>query len=315
MAYKVFVDGQEGTTGLKINERLEGRKDITILHIDPEKRKDPAERNRLLNGADIAFLCLPDTAAVESASLVVNENTRIIDASTAHRTDPGWAYGLPELSPAHRERIRLSRRVSVPGCYATGFNAILYPLVKSGVVPPDYPVTCHALSGYSGGGKKLIEKYEGPGADRKALESPGFYSLSLRHKHIPEMQKVSGLSQAPLFTPIVGDYYNGMTVAVPLYPGLLKEKKSAVEIHGFLSEYYSRQRFIKVMPFDSDAGLDNGFMFATACNGTNMLELFVFGGSDHLLLVSRLDNLGKGASGAAIQNMNLVLGLDEGAGL
>lgn len=315
MAHKVFVDGQEGTTGLKINERLEGRSDITVLHIDPERRKDPEERRRLLNEADIAFLCLPDPAAAESVSLVDNPATCIIDASTAHRTDPGWAYGLPELSPAHRERIGGSKRISVPGCYATGFNIILHPLVANGIVPPDYPVTCHAVSGYSGGGKKLIEKYEAGGGGKKAPESPSFYSLALKHKHIPEMQKVGGLSRAPLFTPIVSNYYNGMTVAVPLYPGLFPKKISAVEIHAFLSEYYKGQRFIKVMPFDSDGGLDSGYMSATACNGTNMLELFVFGNSDHLLLISRLDNLGKGASGAAVQNMNIALGLDEGTGL
>ena len=315
MAYKIFVDGQEGTTGLKINERLEKRSDIVMLQIDPEKRKDPEERSRLLNEADVAFLCLPDQAAIESVSLVKNDRTRIIDASTAHRTNPDWAYGFPELSRSHREKIAGSRRVSVPGCYATGFNAILYPLVSSGIVPPDYPVTCHAVSGYSGGGKKLIDKYEGGKADKKSIESPAFYSLGLKHKHIPEMLKVSGLSRAPLFTPIVSGFYQGMTVAVPLYPQLLTKSFSVEGIYNFFAEYYEGLRFIRVIPPNAEGYLDNGYLPATGCNGTNMLELFVFGSSDHLLLISRLDNLGKGASGAAVQNMNIMLGLDEGEGL
>jgi N-acetyl-gamma-glutamyl-phosphate reductase len=315
MAHKIFVDGQEGTTGLKINERLEKRDDIIMLHIDPEKRKDPQERARLLNEADIAFLCLPDQAALESVSLVKNGKTRVIDASTAHRTDPAWAYGLPELSPAHRDKITHSGRVSVPGCYATGFNTIMYPLVSGGIVPADYPATCHAVSGYSGGGKKLIERYEGGKVGKKLLESPVFYAFGLKHKHIPEMQKISGLDHAPLFSPIVGGYYQGMTVAVPLYSRLLAKSISKEGIHDFLAEHYAGQRFIKVMPIGAENDLDGGYLPANACNGTNMLELFVFGSSDHILLIARLDNLGKGASGAAVQNMNIMLGLDEGAGL
>ena len=315
VAYNVFVDGQEGTTGLKINERLEKRDDIIMLHIDPEKRKDPKERSKLLNEADIAFLCLPDQAAMESVSLVKNNTTRIIDASTAHRTNPAWAYGLPELSRAHREKIISSKRVSVPGCYATGFNAIMYPLVSSGIVPTDYPVTCHAISGYSGGGKKLIEKFEGGTGDKKGIESPLFYAFSLKHKHIPEMQKISGLNCAPLFSPIVSGFYQGMTVAIPLYTKLLAKSFSKEGLHEFFAEHYAGQRFIKVMPLDAENILDGGYLTATACNETNILELFVFGNSDHILLVSRLDNLGKGASGAAVQNMNIMLGLDEGTGV
>lgn len=315
MAFKVFVDGQEGTTGLKINERLGKRDDIIMLYIDPEKRKDTAERSRLLNEADIAFLCLPDQAAIESAALIKNNRTRVIDASTAHRINPDWAYGLPELSSKHRNNIINSKRVSVPGCYATGFNTLLYPLISGGIVPADYPITCNAVSGYSGGGKKLIEKYEGEGIDKKSIESPCFYSFALKHKHVPEMHKISGLNEAPLFTPIVSSYYQGMTVAVPLYSKLLSKKVTAAEVQGFLSEYYMGSRFIKVIPFDSEAFLDNGYLFATGCNGTNMLEIFVFGNSDHILLAARLDNLGKGASGAAVQNMNIMLGLDEGKGL
>lgn len=315
MAYKIFVDGQEGTTGLKINERLEKRDDIIMLHIDPEKRKDSEERGKLLNEADVAFLCLPDQAAMESAALVKNDRTRIIDASTAHRTNPDWAYGFPELSRSHREKIIGSKRVSVPGCYATGFNAIMYPLVSSGIVPPDYPVTCHGISGYSGGGKKLIEKYESGKTDKKSIESPVFYSLGLKHKHIPEMLKVSGLSKAPLFTPIVSGYYQGMTVAIPLYMQMLTNSFTVEGIHDFFAEYYEGQRFIRVIPGDAESYLDNGYLPATACNSSNMLEIFIFGNSDHVLLIARLDNLGKGASGAAVQNMNIMLGFDEGAGL
>ena len=315
MVYKVFVDGQEGTTGLKINERLDKRDDIRILYIDPDKRKEPLERSKLLNEADIVILCLPETAARESVSFVNNLKTRILDASTSHRTDSNWAYGLPELSPAHRESIRTSMRVSIPGCFATGFNLLLYPLVKEGIVPKDYPVTCHSISGYSGGGKKLISQYEAAGQVNKELASPRFYSLDLRHKHLPEMQKISGLASAPIFTPIVGNFYQGMTVAIPLYSRLLPGKQKAEEVRDFFVSYYQNQRFVNVLPFESDNYLGNGYMGATACNGTNLAELFIFGNDDNILLAARFDNLGKGASGAAIQNMNIMLGLDEGIGL
>lgn len=315
MTYKVFVDGQEGTTGLQINERLQKRSDMELLKINPEKRKDTMERKRLLNEADIVFLCLPDDAAKESVSLVENDRTRIIDASTAHRTNESWAYGMPELSPFHRDRIRESKRVSVPGCYATGFNMLLYPLIKEGIVPKDYPATCHAVSGYSGGGKKLIARYEAADPSDESMKSPVFYALGLKHKHIPEMHKYSGLMQPPLFTPIVGPYYKGMTVAIPLYSCLLPGKNSAASVCEFLSAYYEGQHFIKVFPFGSEGGLVNGFLNATGCNGTNVLEVFVAGGDEHILLTARLDNLGKGASGAAVQCMNIMLGLDEAAGL
>ena len=230
MLKKVFVDGQEGTTGLQIHERLQARKDIEILKIDPEKRKDPKERKKLINEADIVFLCLPDEAARESVSLVENNNTRIIDASTAHRTNDSWAYGLPELSPAHREKIRNSSRVSVPGCHATGFNVLMYPLIKEGLVQKDYPVTCHSVTGYSGGGKKRIAEYDAAGVSDESMKSPRFYALSLKHKHLPEMQKISGLAKPPLFTPIIGANYKGMTVAIPLYSSLLPKKSSAESI-------------------------------------------------------------------------------------
>lgn len=315
MKYKIFVDGQEGTTGLKIHERLENRPDIQLLKIDAGKKKDPSERSRLLNEADIAFLCLPDTASRESVSLVSNPSTRIIDASTAHRTQPGWTYGLPELSPEYRKEIASSKRVSVPGCHATGFNLSLFPLVKEGIVPADYPVSCHSITGYSGGGKKMIEEYEAEDDSKSELKSPRFYALGLKHKHLPEMQKISGLTYAPIFTPIVSDFYQGMTVAIPLHPRLLSKKLSAKEVHEFLSSYYEGEQFVKVMPFEYEQLPGNGFLSAIACNLTNRVELFVFGHSEQILVAARFDNLGKGASGAAIQNMNIMLGLDEGTGL
>lgn len=315
MAYKVFVDGQEGTTGLKIYDRLEKRSDIRILRIDNEKRKDPSERKKLLNEADIAFLCLPDAAARESVSLVENDNTRIIDASTAHRTNQLWAYGLPELSLSHREAIKTSKRIAVPGCYATGFNVALYPLIKEGILPADYPVTCNAISGYSGAGKKMIEIYEAPGTDKSGLDSPRHYAFGLQHKHLPEMQMVCGLDNAPLFAPMVCNFYQGMTVSIPLISRLLAKKITSVEIREILVAYYKGQQFIRIPEIDPGNYLGNGYLNATECNGTNMLELFVFGNNEQILLVSRLDNLGKGASGAAIQCMNIMMGIDEDQGL
>lgn len=315
MAYKIFVDGQEGTTGLQINERLQKRNDIELLIIDPEKRKDLQERKKLINEADIVFLCLPDDAAKESVSLVENNKTRVIDASTAHRTNDAWAYGFPELSAEHREKIKNSARVSVPGCYPTGFTALMYPLIKEGIVPKNYPVTCHAVSGFSGGGKKRIAEYETADPLDQSMKSPRFYALTLKHKHVPEMHKVSGLLHAPLFTPVIGPYYKGMTVAIPLYSSLLPAKNSAASVSEFLSSYYKGEHFIKVFPFGSEGGIVDGFLEATGCNGTNMLEIYVSGNEEHILLTARLDNLGKGASGAAVQCMNIQLGIDENTGL
>jgi N-acetyl-gamma-glutamyl-phosphate reductase len=315
MAYKIFVDGQEGTTGLQINERLQNRKDLQILKIDPDKRKDIEERKKLLNEADIVFLCLPDDAARESVSLVENGQTRVIDASTAHRTRDDWAYGMPELGPGFREKIRASKRVSVPGCYATGFNMLLHPLIKEGIVPKDYSVTCHAVSGYSGAGKKMIAKYEDEGPLDDSMKSPRFYALGLQHKHIPEMLKYSGLDQAPLFTPIIAAYYKGMTVAVPLYSRLLPGKNGAGDLCDALAGFYKGEQFVKVYPYGTEGNLVNGFLSATGCNGTNLLEIFVGGNDEHILLTARLDNLGKGASGAAVQCMNIMLGIDEATGL
>jgi N-acetyl-gamma-glutamyl-phosphate reductase len=315
MPYKVFVDGHEGTTGLRIHERLKSRSDIQLLEIDPDKRKDPESRRTLLNESDVAFLCLPDDAAMESAALVTSNKTRVIDASTAHRTDPAWTYGLPELSKDQRGKIKNATRVSVPGCHATGFVLALYPLLKEGIVPADYPVTCTSLTGYSGGGKKLIAAYEGSGSERDAMKYPRNYALNLKHKHIPEMQKITGLDNPPLFTPVVGNFYVGMAVTVPLVTRLLSKKIGAGGVHSFLSSYYESERFVRVVPFESGAFLDNGYFNLSECNNTNRLDIFVFGNDAQVLVVSRLDNLGKGASGAAMQNMNIMLGIDEGAGL
>jgi N-acetyl-gamma-glutamyl-phosphate reductase len=314
MKYKVFVDGQEGTTGLQIHERLAERDDLEILKIDPEKRKDPETRSILLNAADIVFLCLPDEASKESVSLINNPNTKVIDASTAFRTDPNWVYGLPELGEYQRELIRNSKRVANPGCHATGFNIALYPLVKEGIVPTDYPISCTSLTGYSGGGKKLIEKYE-CGETTEKLKSPTLYGLALKHKHLPEMQKVTGLAYAPIFTPIVAGYYKGMAVSIPLNARLLTKKLTAQELRNFMASYYENEQFIKVMPYTPDYTLDNGFFDAVQCNDTNRVEIFVFGRDEQIIIVTRFDNLGKGASGAAVQNMNIMLGLDEKLGL
>lgn len=319
MKAKVFIDGQEGTTGLQLRERLEKREDLQLLSIEEERRKDPVRRKQLLNEADYAFLCLPDAAARESVSLVENPHVRILDASTAHRTEPGWAYGFPELSEKHRQDIAASSRVAVPGCYASGFNALLYPLVSAGLVAPYHPVTCFAVSGYSGAGKKAIAQYESPDKP-ESLFSPRMYALTLQHKHLKEMTAVSGLAFKPLFTPIVDDYYKGMLVCVPLTLRALSKRVEAAEIQQALAQHYKGQHFVEVMPYggedlDQIPALENGFLSATGLNGTNHMQLFVFGNGEQVLLAARLDNLGKGASGAAMQCLNIMMGVDEAAGL
>ena len=311
--FKIFVDGQEGTTGLEINERLKNRNDIEILRINSQKIEvlwDVNERAKYINQADIVFLCLPDDAARESVSLIDNPSTRVIDASTAHRTADGWVYGIPELSAEHRKNIKTAKRLSNPGCFATGFNMLMYPLVKEKIVPADYPATCHSVTGYSGGGIRLIERFESE-ENKQKLNSPCFYSLNLNHKHLPEMQKHSGLSNVPIFTPIIANYYRGMTVAIPL-PNI---KSTASEINEFYKNYYQGQYFVKIMSFNIQDELEWGFLNAEGCNYTNNIEIFVFGNDRQILVVARLDNLGKGASGAAIQNMNIMLGIDEKYGL
>ena len=314
MKKTVFVDGQHGTTGLKIHERLNGRKDIEIIQIPAERRKDPETRKKLLNEADIVFLCLPDDAARESVNLIKNSSVCVIDGSTAHRVAEGWVYGLPELKKEQRALIKKSKRISVPGCHATGFILMLYPLVSQGIVSPDYPVSCHAVAGYSGGGKALISDYTGENVP-DYIKNPRPYSLALNHKHIPEMTKVVGLTRPPIFAPTVVNVYSSEIISIPLVPDHLEKQLSAADIREVLAQYYAGEKFVKVMPYPADDYLKNGFLTFTDCNGTNNLEIFVFGNKDRILLSARYDNLGKGASGAAVQNMNIILGIPENTGL
>lgn len=310
---KVFIDGSEGTTGLRIFERFEARDDVQIMKINSDLRKDPEERARMINSSDITFLCLPDAAARESVSLVTNPNVTIIDTSTAHRTMEGWAYGYPELSDEHRNAIRNGKRIAVPGCYATGFITIAHPLVKGGIIPKDYPVSAFAVSGYSGAGKKTIAVYESEDRD-KELDSPREYALGQMHKHLKEMQIISGLERTPLFSPIIADYYSGMFVSLPFYADMMNGKQTPESVHEYMSEYYEGEKFIKVMPFGAEAD-SNGFIGSNNLSGWDGLQLYVTGNEDRILLTTRFDNLGKGASGAAIQCMNIVLGCDESKGL
>ncbi len=307
---KVYIDGQEGTTGLKIMERFAGRTDIELLRIDEDKRKDPDERKKLINSSDFTFLCLPDAASIEAVAMA-DERVRIIDASTAHRTNPDWAYGFPELSPKFRKKIETSNRVAVPGCYASGFASMVYPLVKLGILPADYPVSVHAVSGYSGAGKKAIAVYEGD--DRPAdYSSPRQYALTQQHKHLPEMQKICGLDYAPTFNPLICDYFAGMVVSLPIHTRLLSKKYTVSDVRKALAEYYDGATFVKVMP---EGDPESGFIGANDLSGTNNMQLFVNGNDDRMIICSRLDNLGKGASGAAVQCLNIMMGIDEATGL
>lgn len=314
MAYKIFIDGKDGTTGLKIYERFAQRGDIELMQIPEDKRKDTAERRKFINESDFTFLCLPDEAAVESAELCTNPHTRILDASTAHRTADGWDYGFPELSAAYRRSIEKSHRVAVPGCYASGFNSICYPLVSSGIMGRDYPVVCHAVSGYSGAGKKAIVQYEDANRNSE-LDSPRLYALTQQHKHLPEMQKISGLDYLPVFDPYVCDYFSGMTVTVPLYARLLAKKVTARGIWDMFRAHYDGCRFVKVAGFMGEGTLTEQLIAANTLSGTNDMQIFVCGNDDRIVITSRLDNLGKGASGAAVQCMNIMMGIDEGTGL
>jgi len=323
----IFVDGSEGTTGLEINERLAGRSDVEVRSIDPERRKDPVARKEMINNADLVFLCLPDAASKEAVALAGdNPRVRFLDASTAHRTNPDWVYGLPELRRgAQREAIRNSRRVAIPGCHASGFNLIVAPLVAGGIVPSDYPIQCTSITGFSGGGKKLIAAYgenaasvadrQGKLSTKDERTAPRPYALGLAHKHLPEMKAVSGLDFNPVFMPVIGDYYRGMAVCIPFEKRLLKKKLGATQIAEVLAEAYKGERFVRVNPFNDAAQADEGFFRTLASNGTNRCDLTVFGHEEQILVIARLDNLGKGASGAAVQCMNILLGFDEGAGL
>jgi N-acetyl-gamma-glutamyl-phosphate reductase len=312
MAAKVFVDGQEGTTGLRIHEVLAARTDVEVLRIAPDLRKDAAERARLLNAADVAFLCLPDAAAKESAALVTNPRTCVIDASTAHRTAAGWAFGLPELAPGQRDALRAAKRISNPGCHATSFILLLRPLVDAGLVPRELALTATSITGYSGGGKKMIADYE---AGAPKLKSPRPYALALSHKHLPEMVAHTGLATKPVFMPIVANFYKGLAVMVPLHLKQLAAGTSGETLQKAYAQSYAGERFIRVMPLSDPATLEEGGFDVQACNDTNQADIFVFANDAQAVLICRLDNLGKGASGAAVQAMNVHLGMDEGLGL
>lgn len=317
MKTKIFIDGSEGTTGLRIHERFQVRDDIELLTISKELRKDTEERRRLINASDITFLCLPDAAARESVSLVENEQVKIIDTSTAHRTEEGWAYGFPELSDEHRKAIALGNRIAVPGCHATGFISLAYPLIASGILSPDYPLAAFSLTGYSGGGKKMIGEYEAKERD-KALDSPREYALTQQHKHLKEMQKITGIGRQPLFSPIVADYYSGMVVSLPLYTEVLKiegkEEGMPERLRNFYGEYYKGQQFIQVMDGEKTEAL-NGMLPGNLCSGWDGLRIYVTGNEERVVLSAQFDNLGKGASGAAIQCLNILLGCEESKGL
>lgn len=313
MSTRVFVDGQEGTAGLRIHEYLAQRGDIDVLRIDPALRKDAAERARLLNAADVAFLCLPDVAAREAAALVTNPNTCLIDASTAHRTAPGWVFGLPELAPGQRAALRAAKRIANPGCHASAFILLVRPLVDAGLIPAELPLSATSITGYSGGGKKMIEQYQAGGDAR--LESPRPYGLKLGHKHLPEMVAHGGLRTTPVFLPIVANFYKGLAVSVPLHLSQLPMGTTGEKLHAALQQRYAGERFVRVMLLSDPATLEDGFFDVQACNDTNRVDIFVFASGGQALLMARLDNLGKGASGAAVQSMNVHLGVDEGLGL
>ena len=311
MSIKVFIDGSSGTTGLRIADRLAARPEIELLSISAEGRKDVAERAKVINSADLAFLCLPDAASIEVMPLV-DEKVKILDTSTAFRTAPGWVYGFPELR-GQREKIKNANRVAVPGCHASGFISLARPLVELGLVPADYPFTCHSLTGYSGGGKKMIAEYEADARPR-TCDAPRAYGLTLHHKHLPEMQAVSGLTAAPIFCPIVDDYYSGMEVTVPLRMELLNGVAPARIAEG-LAAYYAGEGRITVHPLGELPA--DGMISGNALQGTDRMELYCTASPDgrQMLLISLFDNLGKGSSGAAVQCMNILLGLEETAGL
>lgn len=304
MKPKIYIDGKEGTTGLQIYERLGSRTDLDLLLIDEDKRKDKEERRKFLNAADIVFLCLPDAAAREAVALIENDTTRVIDASTAHRIDPDWDYGFAELSKAHRAAIVNSLRVANPGCHASGFISSVYPLVAHDVLSPDCALTCSSLTGYSGGGKKLIAEYEDEARDPRHA-SHRIYGLNLQHKHLPEMQYICGLTEAPVFVPILGDFYKGMATTVML-PGV-----DAHRVHETLAQHYAGQKLVSVAPF----GGEEPVIYANTLAGHDSMQLIVCGHESQTIVTALFDNLGKGASGAAVQNMNLMLGLDETTGL
>lgn len=313
MKTKVFIDGSVGTTGLRIYERFQNRDDIELLTISEELRKNINERKKLINASDVTFLCLPDAAAREAVSLVENDHVKIIDSSTAHRTEEGWSYGFPELSKTHRENIQKGKRIAVPGCHATGFISLVYPMIHSGILAKDYPISSFSITGYSGGGKKMIEEYEAENRD-VLYDAPREYALSQQHKHLKEMQKITGLSREPLFSPIVADYYSGMVVSVPLYTEFMQKKMTPEQLRDFFAEYYEGEKFIHVKAFGQESET-KGLLSGNACSGWDGLSIFITGNEERIVLSSQFDNLGKGASGAAIQCMNIMLGKEENTGL
>ncbi len=309
MAKKIFIDGKAGTTGLRIFERLENFKGIEIITLSEEKRKDLAARKEALNSADIAFLCLPDDAARESVSLIENDNTVVIDTSTAHRTDEAFAYGFPELSTSHREKLKNSKRIAVPGCHASGFIALVYPLIEAGILSKEEKLSCFSLTGYSGGGKKMIAEYEDTERDL-LLDAPRQYGLTQQHKHLKEMKAISGIENAPVFCPVVAPFYSGMEVTVPIFKSMLKDGTTLDDIKNIYKEKYNGP----IVNFKENND-EAGFISANAYSDLDTMEVSVFGNEDRIILTARYDNLGKGASGAAIECLNIVLNQDETTGL
>ena len=304
---KIFIDGSAGTTGLRIYERLESRNDIELIRLSEENRKDINARKTAINQADIAFLCLPDAAAVEAVSLVENDSTVIIDTSTAHRTNPDWAYGFPELSAEREEKLAASKRIAVPGCHASGFISLVFPLIKAGILDKNTLLTCFSVTGYSGGGKKMIAEYESDERD-PLLSAPRQYGIAQKHKHLPEMTAVCGLQNQPIFSPVVADFYSGMTVTVPLFKAQIKG--TAEDIKKIYKEKYNGPVVSYKEDFD-----ESGFVLANRLKGRDGMEISVSGNEERILLISRYDNLGKGASGAAVECMNIVMGTDKTKGL
>jgi N-acetyl-gamma-glutamyl-phosphate reductase len=301
---KVFIDGQAGTTGLQLKSKLVNHPYVTLLEIDEDKRKDATERQRLMNESDVVFLCLPDAAAIEAVKLVTNPDTVIIDASTAHRIADGWTYGFPELSDKHFDDIKKAKRIANPGCHATGFISIVYPLISSEIMQTSYPVSAHSITGYSGGGNKMIADYEDPDREEE-IGTPRQYGLTQMHKHLPEMKKITGLDCEPVFNPIVSDYYCGMAVSVPVYTKLLNKQMSADELYEFFSDYYKNSEFISI-----HKAPESGFLSPIGLEGTNKMRIHICGNAERVTITSVFDNLGKGASSAAIENMNIAMGFD-----
>jgi len=310
---KVFIDGQAGTTGLRIFDRLSSLDDIKIYTLNDEERKDTTFRKEMINKSDVTFLCLPDNAAISAVELCENDNTVIIDASTAHRTSSEWSYGFPELSESHRAHIKNSKRIAVPGCHASGFCAIIYPLIAACIMEPNYPIVCHSITGYSGGGKSMIKDYESTTRPNE-FKSPAQYALTSKHKHLPEMTTVCKLSCEPIFNPIVADFYSGMAVSVPIFSKLLKKKMTRNELWTFYNDYYGTNGLVRMAPFNEN-GTESGFIYTNTLTGKDNMEIIISGNDERLEITARFCNLGKGASGAAIQCMNIVFGNDEKKGL